>query len=489
MSESVRNTRLKRNNTEDVSHFLYSKIPPQARELEEAVLGALLLEKNAIEEIADILNPENFYVDAHSTIYRAIKDLFSNSQPIDLLTVIEELRKQSKLEECGGAYYLSELTNKIGSSAHIEKHARIIIQKFLLREIIRIGNDGIKDAYEDTTDVFELIDRLQLSINSLNENSADKGFTHVGDDSMKIMSELETIKHSDKSFIGVPSGIKKIDKFFHGFRITDLIVLAARPSMGKSALALSILHGASELGIPVAFASLEMDKNSVIKRLVSIDTNIPLEDIMNATYSDEDSEKIVQSLKKYQQRKSNIYIDDKAGVSIPQLRAKIGKLVKKKGVKMLVVDYLQLMTSGQKGLNREQEISTISRELKNIAKDLDIPVITLSQLNRSVESRGGEKKPQLSDLRESGAIEQDADVVMFLYRPEYYGLTESNDGSSTRNMAELIIAKRRNGATGVIDDLCFIKKCAKFCDEPLYRAGEFLNEFEQMPKQEKFDVF
>lgn len=488
MQDNKRNTRFTRNKTEDIRD-LQGLIPPQARELEEAVLGAILIERDAMNEIADIIKTEHFYVDAHATIFEYCLKLYKASKPIDLLSVTEELRKESKLEEVGGAYYLSELTNKIGSSANIEYHARIIIQRFLSREIIRICNDSTRDAYEDTTDVFELIDTLLISVNSLNENTADKGFVHIGDRAMDTMTELETIKNSENKFIGVPCGIKKIDNYFYGFRNSDLIIVGARPSMGKTALGLSIAYGAAELGIPVAFASLEMSTDAVRKRLVAIDTNINLESINNATYNDSEGDMILQSLNKYKSRKSNIYIDDKAQMTVSQLRSKVGKLVRNKGVKLLVVDYLQLMRSGEKGLVREQEIGAISRGLKAIAKDLNIPVIALAQLSRGLEHRGGDKKPMLSDLRESGSIEQDADVVMFPHRPEYYNLNEGSDGGSLKGVAELIIAKFRNGKTGTIPDLAFIARCAKFADKEPYWKSDLMSEMVQQPAKESFDIF
>ena len=487
--DSKRTLRYTRNKSEDISNLLYGKIPPQAKELEEAVLGAILIERDAIGEIADILTPEVFYVDAHAIIYKYCIELYKESNPIDLLSVTERLIKESKLEEVGGAFYLSELTNKIASSANIEYHSRILIQRYLAREIIRICNQSINDAYDDTTDVFEMIDNLMLSVNSLNETSSDKGFVHIGVGSMNTMAELESIKNQEKEFIGVPCGIKKIDKHFYGFRNSDLIIVGARPSMGKTALALSIAYGASELGLPVAFASLEMSTDAVRKRLVAIDTEINLESINNATYTDQEGEHIMASLKKFQKSKTGIYIDDKAQMTIPQLRSKVSKLVKNKGVKLLIVDYLQLMRSGEKGLPREQEISAISRGLKAIAKDLNIPVIALAQLSRGLEHRGGEKKPMLSDLRESGSIEQDADVVMFPHRPEYYGITEFNDGTPTRGLVELIIAKFRNGKTGIIPDLAFMAHCAKFADEKSYIPGSYLSEMEQQQQSEKFDLF
>jgi len=492
MSDTKRTTRFTRNKTEDISNMLYSKIPPQARELEEAVLGAILIERDVISEIADILKPDAFYIPAHKTIFEFCLELFKSSKPIDMLSVMEALRAESKLEEIGGGYYLSELTNKVGSSANIEYHSRIIIQKYLQREVIRICNDSITDGYEDTTDVFDLIDNLLIQVNSLNDNSADKGFLHIGDKAMDTMAELETIKKSENKFIGVPCGIKKIDNYFYGFRNSDLIIVGARPSMGKTALGLSIAYGAAELGIPVAFASLEMSTDAVRKRLVAIDTNINLEAINNATYTDTEGDMILQSLKKYESRKSNIYIDDKAQMTISQLRSKVGKLVRNKGVKLLVVDYLQLMRSGEKGLIREQEIGAISRGLKAIAKDLNIPVIALAQLSRGLENRGGDKKPMLSDLRESGSIEQDADVVMFPHRPEYYGMTENNEGGSMRGVAELIIAKFRNGKTGNIPDLAFLSWCAKFADEYPHWRNDLMDEMvqEEKPKKEiTFDIF
>ena len=476
-STNKRTTRFTRNKTEDVSVLLNGKIPPQARELEEAVLGAILIEREALNDVAAILKPEMFYVDAHVTIYRACLEVDKKSISIDLLTLTEHLRSIGKLEEVGGAYYLSELTNKIASSANIEHHARIIAQKWMQREVISVSNNSIRDAYEDTTDVFDLIENNQKKINDIISNTVNKDFVHVGTNLARDLSVLETIRSSENKIVGIPCGIVPIDKFFRGWEPGDLIIIAARPSVGKTALAASIAHGAASLNIPVAIASLEMPERQMRLRLLSIESDVDLARISKAGYSDTEKDILYKCSDSLMSRP--IYIDDQAGLSLTELRTKATRLKRLHGIKMLIVDYLQLMSSGEKGLHREQEISTISRGLKKLAKDLDIPVIALSQLNRSVESRGGEKRPQLSDLRESGAIEQDADIVIFPHRPDKFGIMEYDDGSSTKNTAILIVAKYRNGPTGdIAEHLAYDTRCAKF----YYKHESFLNDFvEQKP--------
>ena len=449
------------------SEVQLGKIPPQARELEQAVLGALLIERDAVNEVADFMSPEVFYVDSHATIFKAIQTLSANGQPIDMLTVIEQLRTMGKLEECGGAYYISELTNMIASSANIVNHARIIVQRYMGRRIIEVCNSAMNDAYEDTVDIFELLEETQSTLSSLEERTIKKDFSHIGQTIAQNVQDIETFRLSGSEIIGVPVNIKPIDKYFNGFRSGDFIVVAARPSMGKTALAISFLHGAASLGIPSAFCSLEMPEKQIQQRLIAIESGIDLEKISSALYSDAERDVIFEAAS--QIKKLPIFIDDQPAISLIELRAKARRLIRRYGIKILIVDYLQLMRSGEKGLPREQEISTISRGLKALAKELDIPVIALAQLSRSIEQRGGDKKPLLSDLRESGAIEQDADIVMFPHRPEYYGQTEDGMGNSTRGMAQLIIAKYRNGATGEITEgLGFKKKQAMF-----YHVSEY----------------
>lgn len=438
-----RPTRFTRNKTEDISNLLYGKIPPQARELEEAVLGAMLIEKDAVEEVADILKPENFYVDAHATIYRVMLDLFNNSNPVDMLTVAQALRKEGKLEECGGAYYLSELTNKVASAANIKYHARIVAQKFIARELIHVSNDVIRDSYEETTDIFELhassVKRMEDVVNFISKDT-----DHVKSAVIDVLSQdHEAIARSK-----VKTGYREHDLYYGPFDGGELIIIAARPSVGKTALAINLAKNASiNFGLPTALFSLEMSNKSLATRMISMESGVAIKDIKNGTMSPS----MRAEVNKYADKliSAPIYMDDTAGLNVMEFKAKARRLKKKNGIRLIVIDYLQLMKSGEsKSQNREQEISYISRELKVIAKELSIPIVALSQLNRSVESRGGEKKPNLSDLRESGSIEQDSDRVYFLYRPEYYGITQTSGGESTEGLTEIIVAKNREGATG-----------------------------------------
>ena len=456
-------TRFTRNKTEDISNMLYGKIPPQARELEEAVLGAILIEKDAISYVSDILKTDSFYVDAHSTIFRVIQELFGKSQPIDLLTVTEELRKTGKLEEVGGAYYLSELTNKVASSANVEYHARIVIQKFIQRELIRISNDIIRDAYEDTTDVFDLLDTAEKRIYEITDKNLRNSIQGIGQLVSKSILQIDGLINREDGLLedSVPSGYLELDKMTSGWKATDLVIIAARPSMGKTAFVLNLARNAAvDFNMPVAIFSLEMGAVQLAKRLISLECEIDAQKVANGKMTDNEYSILRDKVEKLSS--SPIYINDQPAINVYELRAQCRRLQNAHGIKMIIIDYLQLMSGGgDKGMNREQEISNISRSLKGLAKELNIPVIALSQLNRSVETRGGDKKPQLSDLRESGSIEQDADMVMFLYRPEYYNLTEGSDGASLKGVSEIIIAKHRNGPVGSVE-LRFNKNFGRF---------------------------
>ncbi len=498
-----RSTRFTRNKTEDISNLLYGKIPPQARELEEAVLGAILIEKDAISYVSDILKPESFYVDAHATIFRSIQNLFGKSQPIDLLTVTEDLRKNAKLEEVGGAFYLSELTNKIASSANVEYHARIIIQKFIQRELIRISNDIIRDSYEDTTDVFDLLDMAEKRIYEITDKNLRNSVQGIGQLVSKSMLQIDGLINRDDGLLedSVPSGYLELDKLTSGWKATDLVIIAARPSMGKTAFVLNLARNAAvDYNMPVAIFSLEMGAVQLAKRLISLECEIDAQKVANGKMSDNEYAILRDKVEKLSS--APIYINDQPAINIYELRAQCRRLQNAHGIKMVIIDYLQLMSGGgDKGMNREQEISSISRSLKGLAKELNIPVIALSQLNRSVESRGGEKRPMLSDLRESGSIEQDADMVMFLYRPEYYNLTEGNDGASLKGVSEIIIAKHRNGPTGNVE-LRFNKHFGRFYDagglyeemqefttyKTVQSKGNFMKD-EDGKNSESFDVF
>lgn len=483
-----RTTRFTRNKTEDISNLLYGKIPPQARELEEAVLGAILIEKDAISYVSDILKTESFYVDAHSTIFRAIQELFGKSQPIDLLTVTEELRKTGKLEEVGGAYYLSELTNKVASSANVEYHARIIIQKFIQRELIRISNDIIRDAYEDTTDVFDLLDKAEKRIYEITDKNLRNSVQGIGQLVSKSILQIDGLINREDGLLedSVPSGYLELDKMTSGWKATDLVIVAARPSMGKTAFVLNLARNAAvDFNMPVAIFSLEMGAVQLAKRLISVECEIDAQKVANGKMTDNEYAILRDKVEKLSS--SPIYINDQPAINVYELRAQCRRLQNAHGIKMVIIDYLQLMSGGgDKGMNREQEISNISRSLKGLAKELNIPVIALSQLNRSVETRGGDKKPQLSDLRESGSIEQDADMVMFLYRPEYYNLNNGEDGANTKGVAEVIIAKHRNGPTGSVE-LRFNKNFGRFYDAGgLYEEMQEFSSYKTLPSKGNF---
>lgn len=440
----------KRKPSLDLSTMVYGKVPPQAKELEEAVLGAVMLEKSAFDTVSEILRPECFYVDAHQRIFRAMQGLTTKSSPIDLLTVVEELKLKEELEMVGGAYFVTRLTNTVVSTANIEAHARIILQKFLQRELIRISGETIGDAYEESTDVFDLLDDAESKLFEITNNYLRKNFDSFDNVLIKTIQRIEDMRNKDEDVTGVPTGFPTMDKVTYGWQPTDLVILAARPSVGKTAFALNLarnaaLHPTKPTG--VAFFSLEMSAGQLVQRILSAESEIMLEKISRGKLEDHE---VQQLYKKGIERlaKAPIYIDDSAALNIFELRAKARRLVNKHNVGLILIDYLQLMSGagGNKNTNREQEISNISRNLKGLAKELGIPIIALSQLSREVEKRkDGNKMPQLSDLRESGAIEQDADMVMFLYRPEYYDITSNEFGESNRGETHVRIAKHRNG--------------------------------------------
>ena len=457
-----KSTRFTRNKTEDVSSMLFGKIPPQARELEEAVLGAILIEKDAISYVSDILKTDSFYLDAHATIFNAIQYLFGNSQPIDILTVAEELRKTGKLEAIGGAYYLSELTNKVASSANVEYHARIIIQKFIQRELIRISNDIIRDAYEDTTDVFDLLDTAEKRIYEITDKNLRNSVQGIGQLVSKSILQIDGLINRNDGLLedSVPSGYLDLDKMTSGWKATDLVIIAARPSMGKTAFVLNLARNAAvDFNMPVAIFSLEMGAVQLAKRLISLECEIDAQKVANGKMSDQEYAILRDKVEKLSS--SPIYINDQPAINIYELRAQCRRLQNAHGIKMVIIDYLQLMSGGgDKGMNREQEISSISRSLKGLAKELEVPVIALAQLSRAVEGRKN-NIPMLSDLRESGSIEQDADIVSFIYRPGYYLEMNSEEYREVQDKAEIIIAKHRNGALDTVE-LKFVSDYARF---------------------------
>jgi replicative DNA helicase len=441
----------------------YGRIPPQAVELEEAVLGAIMLEKDAVLSVLDILKTESFYKDAHQKIYGAIVSLSSQEKAIDILTVTEELKKKKELEEIGGPLYITQLTSKVASAAHLEFHARIIQQKYIQRELIRVSSSIQKMAFDETIDVDDLLDQAESDLFEIAEGNIKKETAKVNVLITEALHQIEEAAKRKDHLSGVPSGFTKLDRITSGWQNSDLIVIAGRPSMGKTAFVLSMARNiAVEHGRPVAFFSLEMSSLQLVTRLIVSETELPSNRIRNGRLEEYEWKQLEYKIKSLVD--APIYIDDTPAISIFELRAKCRRLKVQHHVEMIIIDYLQLMTGlGDTKASREQEVSTISRALKSIAKELDVPVVALSQLNRSVELRSGNKRPQLSDLRESGAIEQDADLVVFIHRPEKYDIFEDEKGNSTIGLAEIIVAKHRNGPVGDIT-LRFKDEYAKFSE-------------------------
>lgn len=438
------------------------KLPPQALELEEAVLGAIMLESDVLNDVLDILTPESFYKDSNQKIYAAILELSADSEPIDLLTVSQKLRSKGELEIVGGNFYISQLTTKVASGANAEYHARIIVEKYIQRSLIRVSSQLTKKAYEDSSDVLELLDSAQQELFNITEGNIKKSFDSIEDIMALAIEQIEEAKNNNKDGVtGVPTGFAVLDKVTSGWQPSDLIIIAARPAMGKTAFVLSMARNvAVQFKQPVAFFSLEMSSIQLVLRLIASETGISSEKIRRGNLQDHEYAQLHQKIKTLTD--APMFIDDTPALSVLELRAKCRRLAQQHGIKLVVIDYLQLMTAGGNNAgNRVQEISTISRSLKIIAKELNIPVIALSQLSRSVEARGGDKRPMLSDLRESGSIEQDADIVSFIYRPEYYGMLTDEDGNTLENVGEIMIAKHRNGSVENVR-LKFIKNLAKF---------------------------
>lgn len=445
---------------------LVGKLPPQAVDLEQTVLGALMLERDALSSVIDILKPEVFYEDRHRKVFEAIRLLFERSSPVDILTVTAQLRQQGDLEMIGGAYYITELTNRVASAANIEFHSRIIIQKHIQRELIRISTDTINNAYDDTSDVLDLLDSAEKNLFEITQNNLRRDSRMMTDILQESLHAIELIKDKKDGLTGVASGFTDLDRITSGWQKSDLVIIAARPAMGKTAFVLSCARNAAvDFNKPVAVFSLEMSSVQLVNRLISGETEIDNEKIRKGNLEDWEWQRIYSQTVRLDQ--SQLIIDDTPALNIFEFRAKCRRLKSQYDIQLIIVDYLQLMQGrgdGKGGGNREQEIGSISRALKSVAKELDVPVIALSQLSRAVENRpGGSKRPMLSDLRESGSIEQDADMVLFLYRPEYYGLDVDEDNNPTQGMGEVIIAKNRNGETGKVR-LRFVGKYVKFTD-------------------------
>ncbi|WP_432710940.1 replicative DNA helicase [Pedobacter sp.] len=442
------------------------RIPPQAIDLEEAVLGALMLEKDALSTVIDILKPEVFYQESHKKIFEAIHLLFQKSKPVDILTVTTELRNLGTLEMVGGAYYITNLTNRVASAANIEYHARIISQKYIQRELIRISSEIIQNAYEDTTDIFDLLDHAEKNLFDIAQNNLRRDTQKMDEIIKQSLATLEELRTKTDGLTGVPSGFTDLDRITGGWQKSDLVIIAARPAMGKTAFVLTCARNAAvDFQKPVVVFSLEMSSVQLVNRLISGETEIEQEKIRKGNLAEWEWQQLHSKIGRLTE--APLLIDDTPALNIFEFRAKCRRLKSQYDIQMVIIDYLQLMHGKGEGGggNREQEIGSISRALKSVAKELNVPVLALSQLSRAVENRPGQngKRPLLSDLRESGSIEQDADMVLFLYRPEYYGITEDEQGRSQAGIGEVIIAKHRNGETGIVP-LRFIGKYVKFAD-------------------------
>ena len=440
-------------------------VPPQATELEQAVLGALMLEKDAIIDVQEYVKTETFYVEEHRLIFQAIQELSFEMKAIDLYTVTERLKAQKNLQKVGGAAYLAELTQKVATAAHVEFHAKIIAQKYVQRELIRSATEIQRRSYDEDQDVTDLIGYAESEIFKVAEGHVKRSVQNAKDILAKALAQIEEASKNTSAFNGVPSGFMALDRVTMGWQPSDLIIIAARPSMGKTAFVLSMARNmAIEHQSPVAFFSLEMSAVQLMMRLIVAETGLYSNDIKSGRLTPEQWRHLESATKPL--GTAPLYVDDTPALSVFEFRSKARRLKIHNDIKVIIIDYLQLMTGSQdskNGGNREQEVAFISRTLKAIAKELNVPMLALSQLSRATEQRGGSKRPQLSDLRESGAIEQDADIVAFIHRPEYYGMTTDENGLPTAGLAEIILAKHRNGAVCDVK-LRFLKDQARFAD-------------------------
>ena len=426
-------------------------VPPQAVELEEAVLGALMLEKDSIITVQEFITPEAFYTEAHRTIYRAIEELSTELKPIDLYTVTERLKVRKELQKVGGASYLAQLTQKVGSAANVEFHAKIIAQKYVQRELIRSATEIQRRSYDESTDVTELIGYAESEIFKVAEGHVKRSVQSSKDLLAKALMQIEEASKNTSAFNGVPSGFMAIDRVTLGWQLSDLIIVAARPSMGKTAFVLSMARNmAVDHERPVAFFSLEMSSVQLMMRLIIAETGIPGNDIKSGRLTPEQWRHLESATKPL--GAAPLYIDDTPALSVFEFRSKARRLKIHNDIQIIIIDYLQLMQSATRTESRVQEISDITRNLKIMAKELNVPVIALSQLSRAAEKTAGrsDHRPQLSDLRDSGSIEQDADVVLILYRAAYYNSQNGETEQANENEAECIVAKNRHGETSVV---------------------------------------
>ena len=454
------------------THQIEGKLQPQAIELEQAVLGALMIDNESLSDTIDSLKSEYFYAPKHQRIFEAIVNLFNNTQPVDILTVSEELKRLESFEDIGGLAYISELTNNVASSSNTEFHARIIAEKFIKRSLINISRKISTDAFDDAVDIFDLLNNAEAELFTVTEGTLRKSYDKMSSLIKGALENIEILRSKEDGLSGVPSGFTNLDRVTSGWQKSDLVICAARPGMGKTAFALSMARNiAVDHDTPIGFFSLEMSSEQLVNRLIASEAELGASKLRKGDLADHEMVQLHEKIKHLSE--APIFIDDTPGLTVFELRAKARRLVKNHGVGIIMIDYLQLMHAGGNPGNREQEISTISRSLKGIAKELQIPVIALSQVNRGVENRTGvgSKRPMLSDLRESGAIEQDADIVTFIYRPEYYKIYEWDNGDDSRGQGELIIAKHRNGSLKNVR-LKFTGEFAKFSDLDYFDGGD-----------------
>lgn len=446
---------------EPIKENSLGKLPPHDTDLEEVVLGALMLEKDAYMNVADFLTPDAFYDPRNAKIYDAISTLGFNQRPIDMMTVTEQLRANGTLEEVGGAVHITELTSRVYSAANVEYHAKIVSQKFLARRLISFASKIETDAFDESNDVDDLLQQAEGQLFEISQTHLKREVTQIDPVLNLALEQIQTAANNTTGLSGLKTGFDGLDRLTSGWQNSDLIIIAARPAMGKTAFVLSMAKNmAIDFSTPVAIFTLEMANVQLVKRLISNVADLEGEKIKSGQLSAEEWDRLNNRISTVYS--APLYLDETPGLSITELRTKARRLVREHGVKLIMIDYLQLMNAtGMKLGSREQEVSTISRSLKALAKELNIPIIALSQLNRSTETRE-DKRPVLSDLRESGAIEQDADIVCFIHRPEYYTKSsEDAHGNDIRGLAELIVAKHRSGA---VDDvkLRFVKQYARF---------------------------
>lgn len=465
MAKKSSSSNYKNNYQDDVKKLEEGgRIPPQAVEVEEAVLGAMLIEDGAAIIAISMLSPDDFYKKSHRHIFDTIFELNEKNNTLDLLTLENALRDKSLLDECGGPTYLSDLTRSVSSAANIEYHAQIIIEKSIKRRLILNCTDVIKEAYDSASDAYDVLDTAEQKVfdlaNQKNKNTSQPVAGILKD----TLQYLEDMRGKKYGITGVPTGLA-IDEMTAGWQKGDLVIIAARPSMGKTAFILTAarnaaMHSDENLRTSVAIFSLEMSNQSLVQRLLTMEARVRADEARKGTLDDANFKQLIEAAGRL--FTAQIFVDDTPAISMMELRTKCRKLKNEHDIGLIVIDYLQLMQgSSRDSGNREQEIASISRGLKALAKELDVPVIALAQLSRAVEQRSGDKRPMLSDLRESGSIEQDADIVIFLYRPEYYGVTTNSEGQSTAGIAEVIIGKQRNGPVGT-RNLIFVKEYARF---------------------------